>query len=159
MAHHPPSVIGIAAALLVLALFFGIIERIAPAIRGVSIWRWRRRVDFIYWFFTPIVTRTASTIAVAATAFAIVLMAGRAGLLHGAIARQPRLLQLIELLLLADVAGYWSHRAFYRKPLWRIHAVHHSSTELDWLAASRVHPLNEIITRSVQVIPFLLLGF
>jgi sterol desaturase/sphingolipid hydroxylase (fatty acid hydroxylase superfamily) len=159
MAHHPPSLAGIAAALLVLALFFGIIERIAPAIRGLSIWRWHRRIDFLYWFFTPIVTRTASTIAVAATAFAIVLMAGRDGLLHGAVARQPRLLQLIELLLLADLVGYWSHRAFHRRPLWRIHAVHHSSTDLDWLAASRVHPLNEIITRSVQVIPFLLLGF
>jgi sterol desaturase/sphingolipid hydroxylase (fatty acid hydroxylase superfamily) len=159
MARHPPSLAGIAVALLVLALFFGIIERIAPAIRGLSIWRWHRRIDFLYWFFTPIVTRTASTIAVAVTAFAVVAMTGRAGLLHGAVARQPRLVQLLELLLLADLVGYWSHRAFHKRPLWHIHAIHHSSTDLDWLAASRVHPLNEILTRSVQVIPFLLLGF
>jgi sterol desaturase/sphingolipid hydroxylase (fatty acid hydroxylase superfamily) len=159
MGHHPASIVGITAALLALSLLFGVIERIAPAVRGLSIWRWHRRVDFAWWFFTPLVTRIASTLVVAATAISVMFFAGNSGLLHGAVGRQPRLAQLFELLLLADLVGYWSHRAFHKQPLWRIHAIHHSSTELDWLAASRVHPLNEILTRAVQVIPFLLLGF
>jgi sterol desaturase/sphingolipid hydroxylase (fatty acid hydroxylase superfamily) len=159
MGHHPASIVGITAALLALSLLFGVIERIAPAVRGLSIWRWHRRVDFAWWFFTPLVRRVASTLAVAATAISVMFFAGSSGLLHGAVGRQPRLVQLLELLLLADLVGYWSHRAFHKQPLWRIHAIHHSSTELDWLAASRVHPLNEILTRAVQVIPFLLLGF
>jgi sterol desaturase/sphingolipid hydroxylase (fatty acid hydroxylase superfamily) len=159
MSHRPASLVGITVALLALSLLFGVIERIAPAVRGLSIWRWHRRVDFVWWFFTPLVTRIASTLAVAATAISVMYLAGSSGLLHGAVGRQPRLLQLVELLILADLVGYWSHRAFHHRPLWRIHAIHHSSTELDWLAASRVHPLNEILTRAVQVIPFLLLGF
>jgi len=158
--RHPPNLVSLVIGLLVLSLAFGAVEHLAPAIRGISIWRWRRRVDFFYWFFTPLVTRTISMIAVAATAFLLALVAGREGFLHSAIARQPRGVQMLELLLLADLAGYWSHRAFHHiAPLWRIHAVHHSSTELDWLAAARVHPLNEIITRAVQVVPFMLLGF
>lgn len=43
--------------------------------------------------------------------------------------------------------------------LWRVHAVHHSSRALDWLASVRLHPLNELITRMVQVLPFYFLGF
>src|SRR5258706_7712420 len=127
MGHRSPSILGITAALLLLSLLFGILERIAPAVRGLSIWRWHRRVDFAYWFFTPFVTRTASTVAVTATAFALLFVTGRSDLLHGAVGRQPRALQLLELLLLADLVGYWSHRAFHHRPLWRIHAVHHSS--------------------------------
>ena len=46
-----------------------------------------------------------------------------------AISRQPVLLQLLEFLILADFIGYWSHRPFHKVArLWRIHAVHDSST-------------------------------
>jgi len=40
-----------------------------------------------------------------------------------------------------------------------VHAIHHSSEQLDWLSAVRVHPLNDIVSRTAQVLPFLLLGF
>jgi sterol desaturase/sphingolipid hydroxylase (fatty acid hydroxylase superfamily) len=50
------------------------------------------------------------------------------------------------------------HRLFHG-PLWRFHAIHHSSVDLDWLSSVRLHPLNDVLTRLVQVVPFLLLGF
>jgi sterol desaturase/sphingolipid hydroxylase (fatty acid hydroxylase superfamily) len=153
-----PSLIGLSVSLIAVAIIFGTMERLAPAVRGVSIWRKRRGIDFLYWFFTPIVTRTISTAAVVVTAIAVSRMSSGVAMKE-AVARQPRLLQVAELLILTDLVGYWTHRAFHHQPLWPIHAVHHSSTELDWLAAARVHPLNEILTRAVQVIPFLLLGF
>jgi sterol desaturase/sphingolipid hydroxylase (fatty acid hydroxylase superfamily) len=51
------------------------------------------------------------------------------------------------------------HRAFHRGWLWRFHAVHHSSTHLDWLSAVRLHPVNDVIMRIAGVLPILLLGF
>lgn len=77
-----------------------------------------------------------------------------------AVASQPTAVQFIEVLLLADLGFYLAHRAFHRIPfLWRIHAVHHSIEQLDWIAAHRVHPVDQIMTKSVSLIPVFALGF
>lgn len=76
------------------------------------------------------------------------------------IRRQPLWLQFLEIVLAADLAQYWVHRAFHRVPvLWRFHAVHHSSRALDWLAGSRLHVLDVIATRGLVMVPVFLLGF
>jgi len=62
--------------------------------------------------------------------------------------------------VIADFLGYWSHRLFHFDPqLWRIHSVHHLSRQVDWLAAVRVHSLNDALTTGVQAVPLLLIGF
>lgn len=77
-----------------------------------------------------------------------------------AIAAQPLWLQVIEIMLIADVAQYWIHRAFHRVSwLWRFHAVHHSSVAMDWLAGSRLHLVDVLVTRSLILVPLFLLGF
>ena len=44
-----------------------------------------------------------------------------------------------------DFAAYWAHRFVHRNAtMRRFHAVHHSSEQLDWLAAFRSHPLDGI---------------
>ncbi len=43
--------------------------------------------------------------------------------------------------------------------LWRFHRVHHSIEEMDWLAAGRVHPVDQAFTRSCIVLPLVALGF
>jgi lathosterol oxidase len=43
--------------------------------------------------------------------------------------------------------------------LWRFHAVHHSSRALDWLAGSRLHLVDVIVTRSIVLVPVFLPGF
>lgn len=43
--------------------------------------------------------------------------------------------------------------------LWRFHAIHHSIEELDWLAAHRVHPLDQIFVASCSLVPVFALGF
>jgi lathosterol oxidase len=69
-------------------------------------------------------------------------------------------LQVIELMLLADLVQYWVHRAFHRMPvLWRFHAIHHSIRELDWLAGSRLHLVDVVVTRALVVLPAFVLGF
>ncbi|MBM3139025.1 MAG: sterol desaturase family protein [Chloroflexi bacterium] len=54
---------------------------------------------------------------------------------------QPAWLQALVIVLLVDFTGYWSHRVFHAwGPAWRLHAIHHSSTQVGWLSAARLHP-------------------
>lgn len=55
---------------------------------------------------------------------------------------------------------YWHHRLSHRIPfLWRFHAVHHSSANLDWLASARLHPLELFFAGFLVAPPLILLGF
>jgi len=77
-----------------------------------------------------------------------------------AVAAQPLWLQFLEVALTVDFMGYWVHRAFHRVPLlWNFHAIHHSSLQMDWLSASRIHILDAFATRAAGFIPVFLLGF
>ena len=79
---------------------------------------------------------------------------------HQQIASQPYWLQVFEVVFLCDIGIYWGHRLSHRYNfLWRFHKVHHTSHRLDWMAAYREHPLDNIYTRTIENIPALLLGF
>lgn len=68
--------------------------------------------------------------------------------------------QLLLCILVADLAQYWTHRAYHEIPLlWRFHAVHHSAKTMDWLAGSRQHMLELIVTRVAVLAPLYILGF
>jgi sterol desaturase/sphingolipid hydroxylase (fatty acid hydroxylase superfamily) len=72
----------------------------------------------------------------------------------------PVLVQLVLIYALTDLAQYWVHRAFHRVPaLWRFHKVHHSVEHMDWLAGSRLHIVDVLATRSLSLVPMVLLGF
>ncbi|MFL9880442.1 sterol desaturase family protein [Herbaspirillum rhizosphaerae] len=69
-------------------------------------------------------------------------------------------LQLFLCVLVADLMEYGVHRAYHEVPfLWRFHAVHHSVKMMDWLAGSRQHMLELILTRVVVLGPLFVLGF
>lgn len=77
-----------------------------------------------------------------------------------AVADQPFWLQTAEVILLADIGFYGAHLAFHKIHwLWKFHAIHHSIEELDWLAAHRVHPVDQIITKGASLLPIFALGF
>lgn len=77
-----------------------------------------------------------------------------------AIAAQPLWLQFIEILLVIDFGTYWIHRAMHEVPaFWKIHAVHHSSEQMDWLASSRLHVVEILVNRFVGYLPIFILGF
>ena len=68
--------------------------------------------------------------------------------------------QLLLCILVADLAQYWTHRAYHEVPfLWKFHSVHHSTKTMDWLAGSRQHILEVIVTRVLVVAPLFVLGF
>jgi len=80
--------------------------------------------------------------------------------LQDAVAAQPLALQFLEVVLVADFTQYWVHRAFHRVPwLWRLHAIHHSSETMDWLAGSRLHLIDIVVTRGLSFVPLYVLGF
>ncbi|APV49142.1 fatty acid hydroxylase [Betaproteobacteria bacterium GR16-43] len=73
---------------------------------------------------------------------------------------QPFWLEVFLILLVADLVQYWTHRAYHEVPvLWRLHAVHHSAKSMDWLAGSRQHILELILTRTLILAPIYVLGF
>ena len=68
--------------------------------------------------------------------------------------------QLLLCILVADLAQYWTHRAYHEIPfLWRFHAVHHSTKTMDWLAGSRQHVFEIVATRVCVLAPLFVLGF
>src|SRR2546423_9370551 len=77
-----------------------------------------------------------------------------------AVAEQWLWLQIVEAIILSDLVFYFVHRMFHVVPiLWRFHAIHHSIEELDWLAAARVHPVDQILTKGASLFPIVALGF
>jgi sterol desaturase/sphingolipid hydroxylase (fatty acid hydroxylase superfamily) len=67
---------------------------------------------------------------------------------------------LFGIVLVADLVQYWTHRAYHEVPLlWRLHAVHHSVKSMDWLAGSRQHIVELLITRTLVLAPIYVLGF
>jgi lathosterol oxidase len=72
----------------------------------------------------------------------------------------PLLAQVPLMILVADFTQYWVHRLFHAVPvLWRFHAVHHSTERMDWLAGSRLHLVDVIVTRGLSYVPIFVLGF
>jgi sterol desaturase/sphingolipid hydroxylase (fatty acid hydroxylase superfamily) len=72
----------------------------------------------------------------------------------------PFALELLLLMLVADLIQYAVHRAMHEwPPLWRFHAVHHSIKTLDWLAGSRLHVGEVLLMRTLVLAPIYVLGF
>ena len=72
----------------------------------------------------------------------------------------PIWLQFIIATFLADLFQYVVHRVHHLVPfLWRFHSIHHSSHAMDWLAGSRTHLFEVLITRTLVMAPLYLCGF
>lgn len=69
-------------------------------------------------------------------------------------------IQVLLIMLVTDFTQYWVHRAFHQIPLlWRFHRIHHSVEVMDWLAGSRLHVFDVLVTRSISLVPMVLFGF
>src|SRR5262249_13546636 len=72
----------------------------------------------------------------------------------------PYLVQLVAAIFIADLGQYLVHRMFHTVPfLWRFHSIHHSIKTLDWIAGSRSHIIDIVITRGLVMIPMMICGF
>jgi sterol desaturase/sphingolipid hydroxylase (fatty acid hydroxylase superfamily) len=126
---------------------------------------WRKRdlvTDLCYWFFIPVIARylrIGLLIVGAALLFRITTADGLVAFYdngHGPLAALPLPAQMIIFLVGEDIILYWAHRLFHGQRMWRYHAVHHSSEELDWISAARFHPV-ELFLRGVSADVIMLL--
>lgn len=80
--------------------------------------------------------------------------------LQQTVQQAPLVVQFLGCVLVADMAQYWVHRAFHAVPwLWRFHSVHHSAQSMDWIAGSRLHLLDVVVTRGLVLLPLVVMGF
>lgn len=150
----------------VLALVFRAIQaRWGTLVPAIS-WR-ERRVDWLYWLVSPVVTGTFTrlvtlgVVALGARAAGLPLERVRGVLAHGhgPLGAWPVFAQCLAAVLLGDFVGYWSHRARHAlRFLWRAHAVHHSARALDWLAAARMHPFDDALDNALISLGLLAAG-
>ena len=143
---------------LVLALIFVPMERVFTRLRAQSIFRSEWRTDLVHFAMSHLLVQVTVllTLAPATLLFAWAVRPA----LQQAVQAQPLLLQFVEIVVVADLTEYVVHRAFHRVPLlWRFHEIHHSARALDWLAASRLHLVDIVVTRGLSFVPLFLLGF
>jgi sterol desaturase/sphingolipid hydroxylase (fatty acid hydroxylase superfamily) len=144
-------------------LVFSLLSLISPCNAGKPWWRKRGLgTDLAYWIFAPVFSRYLRIwVTVAATMLLFGITDGGAiaqfydhG--HGAIGRLPLWAQGVIYLVATDFALYWIHRVFHRGFLWKYHAVHHVSKDVEWISASRFHPVNLALgTCAVDITAFL----
>jgi len=72
---------------------------------------------------------------------------------------RPLFVQVIAILLTLDFLFYVTHRLKHRWHWWwRLHETHHSSTQMDFLASARFHPIEKLLDRTIYIFPLLFLG-
>jgi len=144
--------------LLLLVVVFVPLERAFARLPEQPVFRRGWRTDLAYFFVSHLLVQLVTLATVAPAALLLRWAAWPA--LQGAVAALPFALQLGFAVLAADLASYAAHRAFHAVPwLWRFHAIHHSSEALDWLAGSRLHLVDVVVTRAIAFVPLFVLGF
>jgi sterol desaturase/sphingolipid hydroxylase (fatty acid hydroxylase superfamily) len=139
-------------AALVAAVFVPL-EAFAPLRRNARL-RIALRTDVLFATLGAVLTRGALFVLAGATLHATDALA-----LEGPLADLPALVAIPLGLAYFELAGYAYHRLAHRSSfLFRFHAVHHSSTTMDWLAGFRQHPLEIAAMTLVQNLPLVLLG-
>jgi len=116
--------------------------------------RTRWRTDLAYWFVMPLLGKPLLTAVLVLGALPLLLVRGPTG----PAAALPLPVQALLVVVITDFLNYWLHR-LHHGALWRTHAVHHSSEDLDWLSSVRVHPLNTLCQRLPAAMLLLIAGF
>ena len=143
--------------LALLAMLFAPLERLWP-LRTQSVFRSGWTTDGLYFLISHLLVQgmTLLTLLPATVLFAWAVEPGLQQFVRG----MPFILQFLACAVIADLVQYAVHRLFHRvRRLWPFHAVHHSSRDLDWLAGSRLHLVDVIVTRGLGFVPLFVLGF
>ena len=165
-----PVSAGASAAILPIGLDWFILDLLASAALFIPLERWfalRReqpilraewRLDVQY--FALIHLLVSAIVIVSTSTVSRVCTALVSTPLQDWIGGLPLWIQMPLILLVADLGQYTSHRLMHTVPfLWRLHAIHHSSPAMDWLASSRIHLGELLITRTSILAPIFVLGF
>jgi sterol desaturase/sphingolipid hydroxylase (fatty acid hydroxylase superfamily) len=145
-------------AIIITCLVFVPLERLFALRREQRVFRRGWANDLIFLLVNGLVIKLGllAVIAVSILAASWTIPAS----VQSAVGSLPYWVQIPVVIVLSDLGFYWTHRMFHAVPgLWRFHVIHHSIEELDWLAAARVHPVDQILTKGVSLVPVVALGF
>ncbi len=144
--------------IVLLALIFVPLERLFPLYKDQEIFRAGWTTDGIYFLVSHVAVELMTFFTLLpATLIAQTVHANASGFNTDSL---PLVLEVLAVMLAADVAQYWVHRSFHRIGwAWPFHAIHHSSRAMDWLAGSRLHVVDIIVTRALTLAPLLIIGF
>ena len=121
--------------------------------------------DALYWFVVPLFSKYVKLF------FLFILVHQVMGLEtieeqkeyfehgYGPLAELPVWLQACLIVIIMDVILYWTHRLYHSNRLWKFHAIHHSSEEIDWPSAYRFHPINSWTTFTLVDVCMVAIGF
>lgn len=150
--------------LLLVSLFFLILEWTRPWREDQARFRKDFWLDFFYMFFnfflfSLVVYNAASNVVV--DLFNNFLGSfGIKNLVAINISTWPHFVQLLALLVVRDFIQWWVHRLLHRSPvLWEFHKVHHSVEQMGFAAHLRFHWMENIVYRSLEYIPLAMIGF
>jgi len=144
--------------LFLLALLFVPLERLFPRRPGQSTFRLGWTTDTLHFLASHLLVQVLSFLILLPAVTVSRFLDPRG--IAAAVRALPLVVQFLGAVLVADLAQYAVHRAFHQLPLlWRFHAVHHSSRDMDWLAGSRLHVVDAVATRGLVLVPLQLLGF
>lgn len=139
-------------------VIFAAIEKLFPLYKGQLIFRKEWQTDLVHFAVNHFIVG----LALLTVNFAIHNLFGWMAneTVHNAVQSLHFVPQLLLAILAADFVQYWTHRAYHEIPfLWRFHAVHHSAKTMDWLAGSRQHMFELIVTRVGVLGILFVLGF
>jgi sterol desaturase/sphingolipid hydroxylase (fatty acid hydroxylase superfamily) len=148
-----------------LGVVFAILTHWSACNPGAPWWRKREIViDICYWFLIPVLARFVRIGLMVMGAAYIYGIHSTDELIafyddgFGPIARLPLWAQALVFVVASDLALYWFHRLYHGAKMWKYHAVHHSSEQLDWISAARFHPVNILFGTVIVDAALLLAG-
>lgn len=125
---------------------------------GQPTFRPQWRVDLTYFFVNTLLVQVMTLLTMAPAM--VFFDWAKISAVTDWVSQLPLAVQIPAVLLVADFTQYWVHRAFHAVPvLWRVHAIHHSAETMDWLAGSRLHLIDAVVTRGLTYVPIYVLGF
>jgi len=141
--------------LFLMTLIYVPIERLWPQYPAQGTFRKQWTLDVVYFMSTHLPIQILS--------FLVLLPATQAThylalpVVAQSIAALPLIIQFLLAVLVADLSEWAIHFALHKVPfLWRFHSIHHSSKELDWLAGSRSHFVDDTMVRGLILLPMML---
>lgn len=148
-----------------LGIVFALLTHWSACNPGRPWWRKREIVtDVCYWFLIPLAARFVRIGLMVLGAAMLFDIHGADALIKfydngfGALAAMPLWAQALTFLAVSDFLLYWFHRLYHGAALWKYHAVHHSSEDLDWISAARFHPVNILLGTVIVDVALLLAG-
>jgi sterol desaturase/sphingolipid hydroxylase (fatty acid hydroxylase superfamily) len=148
-----------------LGVVFAVLSHWSACNPGRPWWRKREIVtDVIYWFMIPLMARFVRIGLMVMGAAYIYGIHNTDDLIKfydngfGPLATLPLWAQALTFLVVSDFLLYWFHRLYHGAHMWKYHAVHHSSEELDWISAARFHPVNILFGTVLVDVALLLAG-